>query len=280
MPLRMKTTLIFSGPQKGWSESYYSEPNTDSIAVNTARAVQMATARSGLLGVECAVKGLRVSVIENAAGEKITRVGDLTQNLNITGNATQNAAAPDLSLLVDCGSGDNRYHKLLYLGGIWDLVSGEFGRFLPQGAWMSVFNSFLAKIQEYGYGWLRRIPSLTYSVTAFEQTADGYVLFTMSADPFAGLPTNQAVKVRFSNLDSIGGTSLLNGDMMVKPLSNNTAMSATRIATLPQQNVGSMVKFTYAFEQIIFMSGEKIVSRERGSPLLESRGRRRARSRT
>lgn len=280
MPFRIKTTWIFGGGQRGWTESLYSQPSSDQTIVTASNyALQVAQARAPMLGAECYVKAFRCQVVEDAAGLKVTRQGDLTQGLTLYGTPAQGAAEEDVCLLTDFIGAGNLFHKPLYLGGVWDSIVTNFGAYNPSPAWITLFGSWKAKVLSLGYGWVSRTSSAPYAVSNYTQEDTGFVTLTFGGTPFAGA-SNTPVTVRISGLPSVGGMSTLNGDLIVRPTGVSTAVTVTRIAVMPFVGPGVMHTFTYQFRMAGDIGAEKIVTRERGAPLLESRGRRRVRSRT
>lgn len=279
MPYRQKHTWIFAGPQKGWSESYYIQDLTPTIAAGQNIAAQVATVRAQMLGTECYIKAIRVQEVEDAGGNKVKFQGDTFQYPTYPGNTGHSAAQCDLSLLVDHQGQDGGRHRNGYLGGIWDDVESEFGKYKPPAAFTAAFASWKAKILEFGYGWVSRTPSIDYALTNYTIDENQFVTITTGGTPFNGLG-DAPFYVNVKKLPAVGGRSALNGTLLVRRLTDSTCITMNRIAVGPFVAPGYLNKFTYQFREIADLAVEKVVSRERGAPLLESRGRRRARART
>lgn len=279
MPYTQKHTWIFAGNQKGWSESLYIEGVAGTIEAGRVIAFQVAPLRAQLLGAGLYIKAIRIQAVEDGAGNPLKRRGDTFQGLNFSGVATEPAAAPDLSALIDYVNAVGDRHRVGYLGGIWDSISTNFGSYTPSPLWNTALIAWQAKILSFGYGWKGRTPGPDFVLSGYTQQANGQVLLTCQGTPFATEGTAPFV-VRVHDLPSVGGKSLLNGDLVVTKNSDSTCTTVARIAVTPFVADGFLNKFTYSFQEIGNLGVEKIVSRERGAPLLESPGRRRARPRT
>lgn len=279
MAYTQKHTWIFYSPQRGWTESLYLRPQTQTITFGQSLASQYATARAQMLGNGYGIKGYRVQQVEDVAGNKVKFVGDTVQRVNYPGTSGQPGAQVDLALLLDCINGTVTKHKPLYLGGIWDVISQNGGQYVPEPTFEVAFTNWLSKVVQFGYGWYSRTPSIQFTITGFTADADAFVTYTCSGTPFAGLGS-APFKVGVSGLPAIGGRSVLNGDQMVTRVTDSTCRTVQRIATTPFVGTGRLVTYTNNFQEIANIGIEKVVSRERGAPLLESPGRRRNRPRT
>lgn len=279
MPVRYKHTFIFSGRNKGWSESFYTEPSSVNLQSQLTLAANVAVARAQMLGAEYSVQALRVQQTEDAGGLPVKRVGDLNQAINLPGPGAWEGAAPDLSVLFDWMTSARDAHKAVFVGGIWDTVSVQGGQLSPPPEWNTAWQTWGVKCVEAGYGWLSRVPGTPVAVTNYVQDeADGTVTLTFGGSLFEGASVNP-VLIRVSALPTIGGMSTLNGDLLVVPLTATTAKTKERIAVFPFVGAGVARRFTNTFKRMTFITPEKVVSRERGAPLLQSPGRRSARAR-
>lgn len=280
MPYRQKHTWIFGGPQKGWSESYYIQDLTPTVAAGHNIADQVATVRAQLLGTGLFIKAIRVQVVEDAGGNKVKFEGDTFQGHRYPGNLSHEAAQADLSLLIDHQGQDGGRHRLGYLGGFWDEVSQNFGVYVnSNAAWNTAFAAWKSKILEFGYGWVSRTPSIDFAITGYTLDENFQVTYTTAATPFAGLGTAPFL-INVHGLLAIGGKSVLNGNQMVIRVTDNSCRTVGRYAAGDFVGGGFINTFTYQFREIADLAVEKVVSRERGAPLLESPGRRPARRRT
>jgi hypothetical protein len=280
----LKTTFEFAGPQKGWTETYYSQPTGDqTILTALANAEQVALSRRLLLGDGLKIKAIRVQQVQDAAGNKIRFVGDTKRYDQGLPGAAQPAAAPDLCVLCDAFKSDFSKHKEIFLRGIWDAVSTNYGTYTPGNApgWQNNFDSWAAKIVQFGYGWLSATPQpVQFTITNYVQDTDGFVDLTFSGAIFAA-PFGRKGTIRVVGLPSVGGRSVLNGPLLVRTIDASHAITVNRIAVTPYAGTGTA--YTYGdplFIQIGGISAETIRTRETGAPLLESPGRQSARART
>jgi hypothetical protein len=265
--------MVFGGGQKGWTESYYIRNVQTSIPAGKAVLDQLAISRAGLLGAGLYIKALRVQEVEDAANNPVLRVGDTFQGASIVSPNTQQPAHPDLSLLLDCTTQGLRRHKLIYLGGIWDAIEDNFGTYVPTPTWTVKLADFISKLITYGYGWRSRIPSMKDTITGYTVDDAGFVTITTTGSPFVDI-TAPKFLVNIRGLPTIGGQSPLNGERLVTKLANNICKTVESIYVGEFVGTGFLNTFGYTFEQIAAVGAEKIVSRERGAPLLESPGRR------
>jgi len=278
MPFRCKVTWIFDGPQKGWTESLYIEPLTGTFAEASTLANNLCTPRRLLLSSQCAIKGYRVQVVQDAAGLTVKRRGDTIQR-PFFGNSTQSGADADLALLLDFVDAPLTRHKVLYLRGIWDAISQNYGAYTPVPDWEGHFESWRLQLIASGFGWVGRTPLAFANITNYLQADSGFVNITLGEDLFLGVPAGTPVNVNVAGLVSQGGRSTLNGSLLVKVLTATTCRTAKQIAVLPFVAGGTMQTYTQTMIKTAYVSPEKIVTRETGAPLLESPGRQRARSR-
>lgn len=278
MPFRCKCTLIFEGPQKGWTESLYLEPLTATYSEAVSLTNALGIARARLLGRLCAIKAFRVQVVEDAGGNKVTRRGDTFQR-PIFGSAGNNNADSDLCLLADFTDALLTRHKLTYLRGIWDNISENYGAYTPNAQWTSYFDTWRDTVVGSGFGWMSRNQVASSNVTGYVQSSTGFVEITCADAIFAALPLNVPLQVQVQGILSLGGKSTLNGTLLVKPLSGTQIQTVKQIAVLTYVDGGKVTTFAPVMVKTSGIGPEKIVTRETGAPLLESRGRQRDRSR-
>jgi hypothetical protein len=212
--------------------------------------------------------------VEDAAGLPVKRVGDTFQGQQILAPETAGIAAhPDLSLLIDCQTAGNRKHKTVYLGGIWRSIVDNFGAYVPSAGWNDKLADWKGKLVALGYGWRSRTPSARVQITGYDVDAEGFVTVTTAGTPFAAITTDKFT-ANIRGLPTIGKQSPLNGERVMVKLTANTCKTTESFALLPFAGVGFLNTFTYGFSAIADLAGEKVVSRERGAPLLQSPGRR------
>jgi hypothetical protein len=278
MPFRCKCTFIFDGPQKGWTETLYIEPLTGTFAEASTLTNNLCTPRALLLGSQCAIKAYRVQVVQDAGGLTVKRRGDTIQR-PFFGNSTQTCADADLALLLDFVDAPLTRHKSLFLRGIWDAISQNYGAYTPVPAWEGVFESWRLQLIASGFGWVGRTPLAFANITTYAQSLAGFVNITLGENLFLGVVPGTIVQVNVQGLQSLGGRSTLNGSLLVRVLTDTTCVTVKQIAVLPFVAGGTMQTFTFGMIKTAFIGPEKIVTRETGAPLLESPGRQKARSR-
>lgn len=280
MAYTQKHTIDFAAGQKGWTESLYIQPQVQTVAAGLAILQQLCVARAQMLGQQAYIKAYRAQVVEAVDGSKVKFQGDTVQRTLFPGSTGEPCAQADLSLLVDCVNATVTKHKQIYLGGIWDSISQNFGAYVPNPTFETAFTNWTSKIVQFGYGWPSRTPSIKFVLSNYVMDADGYVTITCAGLPFNAITQTTPFKVGISSLPSIGGRSVLNGDIMVTKIDASTCKTAKPIAVTPFTSFGYLVTYTTNFQAIAVTGIEKVVSRERGAPLLESPGRRKARPRT
>lgn len=273
MPYTQKHTWFFQGAAKGWTETLYLRNVSPTTAAGLVIAQQIAAARAAMLGAGIQIHAIRIQEVENAAGAPVERVGDNYQNQIYPGPASPQGAHPDISLLADCISPGDRKHKVIYLGGIWRTIVDNFGQYTPSAAWTDAFTNWATKVVNFGYGWRARTPSPKVQITNYTVDDNGFVTITTSGTPFS-LFGDEPFLANIRKLPTIGKLSPLNGERLLVKLGNNTAKTVESFGLLPFAGVGFLNTFTYGFETIAGIGPEKVVSRERGAPLLQSPGRR------
>jgi len=278
MPFRCKCTFIFEGPQKGWTESLYLEPLTQTFAEASTLTQNLCVARAKLLGRESAIKAYRVQVVQDAGGLPVKRRGDTIQR-PFFGYEGQPGADADLALLCDFLDATATRHKSMFMRGIWDIISQNYGAYTPDPQFELFFTTWREQLISSGFSWLARNQLATSNVVGYEQTETGFVEITVSDPIFTGLPTLQPIQVQVQGVIGQGGLSNLNGTLLVKPLTATTCQTVKQRAVLPFLDGGKLSTFGYVMVKTAQVSPEKIVSHETGSPLLESPGRSKARSR-
>jgi hypothetical protein len=268
-----KHTFFFGGGLKAWTESFYIRAVSQSIPAGLLVAQQLAPSRAACLGSGLFIHAIRIQQVENEAGAEVVRVGDNFQDQRYNAPASPTASHPDISLLIDCVSTGNQKHKLVYMGGIWRTIVDNFGAYTPNGTWDEKFNDWSTKLAALQYGWRSRTPSTAVNITGYTVDAEGFVEIETDGTPFAAI-TDTTFTVNIRGLPTIGKPSPLNGERVVKKTAANKCKTVESFAVLPFAGVGFLNTFTYGFTAIAAARPEKVVSRERGAPLLQSPGRR------
>ena len=273
MPYRQKHTWIFSGPQKGWSESLYIENISPDIPTGITLAQTIAEKRAACLGNGLSIKAVRVQQVEDELGAAVTRIGDTNSGTQYPSPASQTAIAPDTSLLLDCVTAGFTLHKKMYMGGIWKVISDNFGTYVPTAGWNTVFNNWASSVIAAGYGWVHRIPTPKVPTDTITSDINAIVTVKCAAGTFAAWPTTP-MKANITDLATVGKPSPLNGERLFVKVDDDSIKTLESVATGPIIGTGFVNWWTFSFRQIGVIGPEKIRSRERGAPLLESPGRR------
>jgi len=277
MPFRCKITWEFAGIQTGWTETLYMEPLTATFAEAASAAQAMVPYRAKLLGIQTEIKAVRVQVVQDAAGTKVVRRGDNFQGINKAGSEKP-TNDPDVALECDFIDTTLTRHKTMFMRGIWNIITTDYGEYKPTAEWNSAFDAWRIALIGFGFGWLGRTPSAKVNITDVNQTADGFVEITTAGTPFAALPLGVPIQVNVNGVIGQGGLSSINGTPLVKPTANNTCVTVKQQAILPYVSNGQLNTFSQVFIKTGQVSPEKIGDHKTGAPLLQPRGRRRARS--
>lgn len=276
MPFRCKVQYIFAAGQKGWSEVFYLEPLSGTFSEAASIALSLRVPRARLLGANASMKAVRVQVVQDAAGAKVKRRGDLFQGEGFGGEPTEPNAALDTCLLLDFIDAGQTRHKVMFLGGIWDSIEANNGAYSPSPDWNARLDVWRTQLVAQSFGWVGRTPSAPFAITTYLQNLDGFVQITSAAGTYTGLPLNTPVQIGIQGLQSTGGPSNLNGQLLVRPISATEAITVEQRAVLPYLSGGTVTTYTFAFVKTAAVAAEKIGNRKRGSPLLEPVGRQKA----
>lgn len=292
MPYTIRGTFIFGGTEHGWEEILCFEQSDDNLTTAIGTMDTIAELRKVLLGAEYYIKAVRAQVVLDNAGNPI-KGGSRVSRKRYTSPLNMPGDNPDSALLLSFYNTKSTKHRNMFMGGIWDDIDVQGGRFVntPAG-WISAFNSWRTAIQTImgtpttypegpaAAGWINSIKSPAYPVVGYTSGASQYITFTLTGNPFAGMTNGQTTTVRFSKM---AGTnkSVLNRLMPVRVLTDNTCITVYPIAAAPSvADVGRMYRYTYQLLKAPAINPEEIRTRERGRPLLVSPGRRGNRAKT
>lgn len=265
-----KCTLFFDGRQSGWTESYYTDTG-DSHEEVMKRLNRLASDRSALLGAECMVKALRVSS-EGIKNDSMLRY------VRYRGNLQKPSVQKDVCLMVRCENGARTKWSNKYLRGIWDEVESEHGLYVGRAnvAWADAFDTYAARLVADSWGWITQEISATYAITSIARsTSEDTLVYTLADEPFTPADVVAGTKYRV-RVTGVNGQSSANGLHVVKAINTNKVETVHALAAGKYRFGGFMKTYTYPFADIVSAADTKIVSRETGAPLLESRGRQRA----
>lgn len=279
---RWKYTLIFEGRGHGWSESYYLETATDSFPTTLQFLSTTPGKRAALLGKEVTLKAFRLGLVIDQAGNKLRRVSQPFR-INLDGDQSKSADQTNTSLEALWITGDGKNKKVAMMGGIWDAVLPAPDRVDPTvPGFITAWNGWVTECQLKGLGWLTSGPSDPVAITntVFDPTT-GHTTYTLKAPGFANWPNGidnpNKVRVEFPL-----SKSPLDGVQLVIPSSATEAMTAKPRPSALFTVVGKMQTFAPQLVTLASVAGGPLgtilwqvgMSRKRGRPLLESRGRR------
>lgn len=278
-----KITYIFEGPGKGWTESYILNGSGADHTKQVPAVVTLAKARANLLAKPTYIKGYRISLDGTGPDALLSydRFDPKTVPLP-TGQvlALDKAADPDQALLIRCSNGTMSKHRFIYLRGIPDGIEVNYGQYEHGDIWGNLMKTFIRQLTSGPWGWMgvddansiKKVP-----VINVEQGVNGNATFTFKKAIFpVGIDVNKAVKIRVSGVNK---KSPANGVHVVYPLGTDAATTVNALAAGKYYFGGRGSYTPLTFIAIENAEDQKIVTREAGAPLLQSRGRAPARAR-
>lgn len=259
----MKSTFIFEQGDRGWTESFIKENNSDDISVVQNAAILVAQKRALLLGAEGSIKAVRTSLELNAMGQPIT--GDALLNyVSIDGVQTQESDAPDTTLEVMCRTLNGAKRKVVFMRGIWDAVVTAGGDYDPTVAnWQANFNSWAAALIGGSWGWWGSDVQATVQVLDYQQNAPTMqVIITVPVGTFvAPFPTRFHVRI-----SGVNGKSVLNGSQIVETIDGSHCKLVKPLAVGPFVSTGKLVVYSQNRRQISTVEAIRIIERKAGAP--------------
>lgn len=273
----IKATLMFQTNSFGWSESFFwNAPGTEDLIPQGASLQVIAQKRAALLGAQSFVKAQRVSIELNNNNEPV--VGDsFLEYFRYNGASVPAADDPDTAVLVTMRNQTASRRRNMFLRGIWDDVNGLGGFYLPGTAgWQSAFDTWRAAMLARQVGWMSRTQVNVVAITGYTVDPDtGFVQVTLAAAAPQLTPgLVQQVRIRGVNV-----TSPLNGTQLIRGIDSTHFWLEKPLALIAYQFGGEVIFYSQALEVASTIGPQKIVTRRAGAPLLQSRGRRRAKPR-
>lgn len=268
-----KATLVFAGRQCGWTESYYQNTNESHETV-IHKAFDLARDRIKLLGKECSIKAIRVAT-EGAPNDGVLRYAN-----DLNGMSQEPADEQDVALMVRCENAEHTKWKLIYLRGIWDRVATNHGQYVGRAieAWKGHITDFFGRLVNDAWGWVGSTPANLGLVKTLTISQEDCLQYTLHANAFTvdEVTARKKLKIRVSG---VNGKSTANGSHVVRVIAQDKVETITPLAVAKYRFGGVVKGYTYDFIDIAQAFDQKIVTRECGAPLLESRGRARAKPR-
>lgn len=278
-----KVTWFFKGRTFGWTESLWFLSQSGNLVDTFAAAQIVAAVRADLLGIEASIFAIRCSQ-QNAGPDAILRYVNFTPTFKgatngVPAQPVESCAMEDTALLVRCENGQDTKWKQIFMRGIWDNVETTLGVYQPlYGDWQRRITAYFNKVQNRNWGWVGvSAKTAKIDLAGYVINSDNTVTFTVKAPIIPNtIPNGSHVIVR---LAGINGKSTLNGQQVVVVNSATTFTLVRPIAAVPYRTGGTATLNTYDFIGIATMIDQKIVERKVGAPLLQSRGRQRAKPR-
>jgi hypothetical protein len=275
MPV-FKGTMIFKGPQHGWTESWWNLwPNTDYNAVMVA-LLRLATARNELLSNQTEIIGLRVSQegLKNDGFSKYVALDTTAQS------PACDSDEPDACVVAHAYDANYARKKAVFLRGIPDAIDIQFGKLtIDPCNWGKAFEAYLKKIVQ-GWGWMGRPAAgpTRKNVTGYTVDPDTkQIIVTFDGALFGVTPLNTPVTVTINGINK-PAKSALSGQVIGFVDAANIFRSQFPIALFPYQSGGHGLYAPPEFVAATDMTLSRIGTRRVGAPLLASRGRGRARA--
>jgi len=271
-----KATLFFQVNSFGWTESFFwSVPGND-LNPQMASLQVIAQKRAVLLGSQAFIKAERVSFEVNDAAQPVT--GDsFLQYVRYNWASVPAADDPDTAVLVTMRNLVAERRRNMFLRGIYDDVNGQGGFYLPTVAgWQTAFNNWAAAMLARQAGWMARHKVNIVPITGYTVDPDtGFVQVTLgAAAPQLVANETQQVRIRGVNVKSP-----LNGTQLIRAIDSTHFWLEKPLALIAYQFGGEVIFYSQAIEVATTIDAQKIVTRRAGAPLLQSRGRRRAKPR-
>lgn len=280
MPL-MKCTFTFEQGPYGWSESYYRNPGSDSLAATMVAARALALKRIKLSGLQTKLSYVKVSNELVARDNLLFSYGQIDGTLP-TGTSTHNSDSRFAALICKRQNVTNTATSLLLLRGIWDdLVTAE--GFLSLNAdWVAVWSAFMAEyvgtVPGSGNGWgfnAKDVPGSSRPlILNLTQALTGQIIITTTA-PLPGAPAVGTKKRVY--VSGVLGCPSVNGQQVVVVAGASSVQTQNRIPILPYLGGGSMTWNANGFQEITQVATIRTCERKTGRPLYLSRGRSRVR---
>lgn len=273
----IKMTLIFQTNSYGWSESFLTNTGTSDLNAQMASLQIIAQKRAALLGSQSYIKAERCSVEADEDGNPV--VGDsILKYIRYNGPITNTSADEDIGVLITMRNALARHRRNMFLRGIWDDTEGAGGFYLPATpGWQTAFDSWAAAMLSKGVGWWHYSKSDPFTVDGYTvDPVTGYVTVTVLGDAFGAGPY-QKQRIR---LQGVNVKSQINGVWVATPVSASQIILEKPMGLVPYAGGGVLYTYTRLFDLAQTLDAQKITTRRAGAPLLQSRGRSRAKPRT
>lgn len=283
MASKFKVTLVFEAGVRGWTESYIYSSGSDSHSPVEGPATRLARARIELCGQGAKIKAIRISK-EGIGPDSLLRYTDIQPSKVKVPDAQGNVlsfgqrAQPNVAILVRCSDEMEMKRKFVYLRGIPDLIEVNGGQIEDNKLYAAAFAAFRKQLIDEAWGWSGvQTKYGPVDLLNYESTATGVISFTLQGNLFLVADAGKRVTARFKG---VNGKSQLNGAHQVKVIDQQSGRLVYPLSLLAYAHGGQVSYSANDFQKIQLVNPHKIVTRKAGAPLLESRGRAKAKPRT
>lgn len=277
-----KCTFIFEGKGKGWTESYWYNSTTEDHVKMEGPCTRFAEKRANCLGTEAFIKAFRISKESEGPDArlvyKVFKPGVV--QLNQVGEVaiSSETAMPDVALMMRCNDATSSKHKLIFMRGIPDRIEITNGVYNKDLRWGAVLGEFVKELTRGKWGWMgvktttkvAKVPLVNY-----EFDTKGRVTFSFRDNLF---PLGLAGKLTKVRIAGVNKKSPINTVHIVRVQDQKVAQTYEPFAAGPYVSGGYGTWSELEFIGIDDAQDTRIVSRKAGAPLLESRGRAKARA--
>jgi hypothetical protein len=263
---RWQVTYIFDIPGHGFTESYYTNDQSNNPDVPYVRALRVGRVRMGVAGGECLLAAIRISNADDPG-----RVGK-TYHQPIFGDKTFQCSASNVAFNCQLFTADSQFAKIVQVRGcpdVWENAGGAIDKEneLVKSRFQAWFN---ALVQE-GFGWRGIVSQQQFDVTGYTRDAQDRVKLAVKQPtaPVGAIGLQKSVRLSKIN----GGKSVLNGTQVVAITGDNEFTIVKPIAAGPFTFPGKLLVPSYTVRVIASGLLQRLGQRQAGAPLLRSRGR-------
>ncbi len=274
-----KYSLILEGFGHGSSETWYFETAGETFQEAYTQIDPLKGKRQGLLAKGYEVKGDRLAMWKNNAGERVKNKSQPRQFF-LAGAEGKASAETGVSLYVLCVNAEGNRKKPVYLWGVWDEVFPEQNIYNPTALFKTNFNSWVASLISCKCGWLANTPGPPIEISSFAVNPTTFkTTYTTAANIFEPAEFMKPLKV---TVDYPLAKSALDGPQVVIPLSARVGRTAKPRPAVEEDNPGIMRKYSYSLVTLNTSFGQQAsgtvvgigaTTHKRGRPLLVSVGR-------
>lgn len=283
MPNMPRATMFFSDGKYGWSESHYDPVDGDSLQVVLTKAIELATARSLLLGAGPTLDYIRVSYDsvwrDSLVAPGIQPYGPPPNYYNKKFPPPDGNSDVAYSVFQAMGLSGTLFRKPIYLSGVPDVVITDPQSNPINPDWRKAFNAYRAiLIATWGFKVIDRDPTSNPPKTIQAISYANPPGLTTLNVPGHGLLTGD--KVRVYGVKQAPNTNKLNGVWFVtvpvvggNPDVNNIQLNGYGTLDPKWLGGGQIQKQIYAVKPYTDVFIKRETHRKRGRPFDSPRGR-------